>query len=94
MNSSSTSPVRLRRKEKTSDITLTKAVRIALIYFLVFVIISYITFWVKGSIPDTLVQFGLGGGSVELICSAVIQYAKKKYEGERGDDDGISDSES
>lgn len=50
------------------------------IYFLTFIVVTYITFWVKGSIPDTLVQVALGGGVIELICTAAIEIVKKIWE--------------
>lgn len=49
------------------------------IYWISFILITWITFWVKGCIPDTLVQVGLGGGVFELICTTIIEIAKKKY---------------
>ena len=41
------------------------------IYFIVFVIVAWITYYIKGDVPDSLVQYGLGGGaffSLVLIC--------------------------
>lgn len=67
-----------------NDKHLKKIVTGVLIYFISFVIVTYITFYIKGSIPDTLVQFGLGGGSVELFSTALIQMWKKKYEKDNG----------
>ena len=49
-----------------------------------------------GSVPDTLVQYGLGGGAVELVAGAVIEIGKrwieKKYHigGGKDDDTDIS----
>lgn len=57
------------------------------IYWISFILITWITFWVKGCIPDTLVQVGLGGGVFELICTTIIEIAKKKYD---NTDDRIS----
>lgn len=67
-----------------NDKHLKKIVTGVLIYFISFVIVTYITFYIKGSIPDTLVQFGLGGGAVELFSTALIQMWKKKYEKDNG----------
>ena len=67
-----------------NDNHLKKIVTGVLIYFISFVIVTYITFYIKGSIPDTLVQFGLGGGAVELFSTALIQMWKKKYEKDNG----------
>ncbi len=67
-----------------NDKHLKKIVTGVLIYFISFVIVTYVTFYIKGSIPDTLVQFGLGGGAVELFSTALIQMWKKKYEKDNG----------
>ena len=48
------------------------------IYWIVFVICSWVTFWIVGSVPDTLIQYGLGGGAVELAMAAAIKIFKRK----------------
>lgn len=63
--------------KKKNDNHIKKVVTGVFIYWILFVIVTWITFWVKGSIPDTLVQVGLGGGGFELICTTVIEVAKK-----------------
>ena len=62
------------------DSHLKRIVRGVFIYWISFILITWITFWVKGCIPDTLVQVGLGGGVFELICTTIIEIAKKKYD--------------
>ena len=66
--------------------TLTKIIRGVMFYWVIFVTVSWIAFFVKGQIPDTLVQYGLGGGAVELIVGGFIEIAKhvaeRKYGGE------------
>ena len=69
------------------DNHLKRIVRGVFIYWISFILITWITFWVKGCIPDTLVQVGLGGGVFELICTTIIEIAKKKYD---NTDDRIS----
>ena len=61
------------------DNHLKRIVRGIFIYWISFILITWITFWVKECIPDTLVQVGLGGGVFELICTTIIEIAKKKY---------------
>ena len=39
---------------------------------------SWVTFWIVGSVPDTLIQYGLGGGAVELAMAAAIKIFKRK----------------
>lgn len=69
------------------DSHLKRIVRGVFIYWISFILITWITFWVKGCIPDTLVQVGLGGGVFELICTTIIEITKKKYD---NTDDRIS----
>ena len=68
----------IRRKRKDNHIK--QIVVGVLLYWMVFIIVSWVTFWTMGSIPDTLVQVGLGGGAFELLCTTIIEVAKKKYD--------------
>ena len=52
------------------------------IYWVVFVALSWVTFWVKDSVPDTLIQYGLGGGAVELVVSGIIEITRDKWKKE------------
>ena len=73
--------------------TLTKIIQGVLIYWIIFVIVAWLAFFIKGSVPDTLIQYGLGGGCAELVCGAVIEiikhYVNNKYRG--GDNNGEAD---
>lgn len=62
------------RKTKKID----RIVKGVLIYWIVFVCVAWVTFWVKDSVPDTLVQYGLGGGAVELLVTGVIEIMRDK----------------
>ena len=55
-------------------------VRGVCIYWILFVTIAWVTYWFKDSVPDTLIQYGLGGGAVELIASAVIEIMRDRKE--------------
>ena len=57
---------------------LDRIVRAVLIYWIAFVSIAWITFWVKDSVPDTLITMGLGGGSIELIVTGAIEIFRDK----------------
>ena len=57
---------------------LDRIVRAVLFYWVIFVSIAWITFWVKDSVPDTLIQYGLGGGAVELIVSGAIEIMRDR----------------
>lgn len=50
-------------------------------YFILFVITAWITYWIKGDLPESLIQYGLGGGTLELVLSAAIEIFSNK----RGD---------
>ena len=70
-----------RKKSKKIDLI----VKGVLIYWIVFVAVAWITFWIKDSVPDTLVQYGLGGGAVELLVTGAIEIFRDKLnkEGEK-----------
>lgn len=51
-----------------------------IIYWITFVITMTVIFCIKGSVPDTLIQFGLGGGAVELGWTAAIEILSNKKE--------------
>lgn len=53
-------------------------VRGVLIYWIVFVSLAWVTFWIKDSVPDTLIQYGLGGGAVELLITGAIEIFRDK----------------
>lgn len=63
-----------RKKPKKIDLI----VKGVLIYWIVFVAVAWITFWIKDSVPDTLVQYGLGGGAVELLVTGAIEIFRDK----------------
>ena len=58
--------------------TLNSIVKGVFAYWIVFVALSWITYWIKGSVPDTLIQYGLGGGAIELLISGFIEIIKTK----------------
>lgn len=64
------------KKVKKLDII----VRGVCIYWITFVSLAWITYWVKDSVPDTLIQFGLGGSVLELVLTALIEITKAKLE--------------
>jgi hypothetical protein len=48
------------------------------VYIIAFVVIAWVTYWIKGDIPDTLVQVGLGGSVLELAFTAAIEILSNK----------------
>ena len=63
-----------KRKKKKID----RIVRGVLIYWVIFVTVAWVTFWIKDSVPDTLIQYGLGGGAVELLITGAIEIFRDK----------------
>ena len=78
---------RLRELHKKPVKKIDRIVKGVLIYWILFVCVAWITFWVKDSVPDTLVQFGLGGGAVELLITGLIEIARDKLNKEDGNGD-------
>ena len=64
---------RLQRDNKKKPKKIDRIVKGVCIYWIVFVSVAWITFWIKDSVPDTLIQYGLGGGAVELFISGAIE---------------------
>lgn len=46
------------------------------LFVLVFVVVMVVTFWVKGAVPDTLIQYTLGAGGIEALALAGIRISK------------------
>lgn len=46
------------------------------LFLLVFIIAMIVTYWVKGAVPDTLIQYTLGAGGVEALLLAGIKISK------------------
>ena len=65
-------------KETPKNKKLDRIVRAVLFYWIIFVSVAWVTFWIKDSVPDTLIQYGLGGGAVELIVSGAIEIMRDK----------------
>jgi len=65
-------------QDKPKKKKIDRIVKAVLFYWIVFVVIAWVTFWVKDSVPDTLVQYGLGGGAVELLITGAIEIFRDK----------------
>lgn len=77
----------LQRMKQKPMKKMDRIVRGVCIYWIVFVSVAWITFWVKDTVPDTLIQYGLGGGAVELIVSGCIEIFRDKLDRGKRDDD-------
>ena len=61
-----------KKQHKTSNTVL-----LALgLFILTFIISMTVIFCIKGSVPDTLIQYTLGAGGVEAVVLAVIKVSK------------------
>lgn len=46
------------------------------LFLLAFIATMIVTYWVKGAVPDTLIQYTLGAGGVEALLLAGIKISK------------------
>lgn len=74
------------KKEKEPMNSSTKFLIVLGIFLLVFIIAMIVTFWVKGSTPDTLIQCTMGAGGVEAVALAGIKVSKV-FKGDKSKDD-------
>lgn len=57
---------------KTTD----RVLLVLAVFLLAFILCMVVTFWVKGSVPDTLIQYTLGAGGLESLALAAIKITK------------------
>ena len=65
-------------QEQPKKKKIDRIVKAVLFYWIIFVVVAWVTFWVKDSVPDTLIQYGLGGGAVELLITGAIEIFRDK----------------
>lgn len=71
--------MRGKHEKKRTPCKTSNVVLLALgVCILAFIITMVITFWVKGAVPDTLIQYTLGAGGVETLALALIKIVKVK----------------
>ena len=58
------------------------------VFAFIFIVVMIVTFWVKDSVPDTLIQYTLGAGGIECLLLAGIKISKV-VKGDRKDDDEL-----
>lgn len=59
------------------------------LYWLIFVTVMIVIFCIKSSVPDTLIQYALGGGAIELLATSLIEIFKHKYDLSAGGGDDV-----
>ena len=67
-----TLPLPALKERKTSNIVLV----ILGLFLLAFIVTMIVIFCVKGSVPDTLIQYTMGAGGVEALLLAGIKVSK------------------
>lgn len=67
------------KKEKTSN----RVLALLGLFLLAFIATMIVTYWIKGAVPDTLIQYTLGAGGVEALVLAGIKISKV-IAGEKG----------
>ena len=72
---------------RTAKKKIDRIVKYVCLYWIVFIIVAWVTFWVKDSVPDTLIQYGLGGGAVELVVSGFIEISRDIFIKKKGDNE-------
>lgn len=79
---------RQRNKARTSDVIL-----LALgLFTLAFIVAMTVIFCVKGSVPDTLIQYTLGAGGVEALLLAGIKISKVRAGDKPGESEDTYES--
>lgn len=63
---------RTRRKKRTSN----RVLILLGLFLLAFITAMTVTYWVKGGVPDTLIQYTLGAGGAEAALLAGIKISK------------------
>lgn len=57
------------------------------VFAFIFIVVMIVTFWVKDSVPDTLIQYTLGAGGIECLLLAGIKISKVVKGDKREDDE-------
>lgn len=65
-----------RTKKKPKMKTRNKVLLCLGLFLFAFIVTMIVTFWVKGSVPDTLITYTLGAGGVEALALAGIKISK------------------
>ena len=77
-----------RKKPKKPLDKIDRFVIGVMVYWVLFVAVMTVVFCFKGIVPDTLIQYALGGGAIELVCTALIEIVKER-EGKKNERDSI-----
>lgn len=68
----------MKGKREKENKTLDRVLIFVGVYISVFIIAMIVIFCVKGSTPDTLIQYSMGAGTLELFFTALITIFKNR----------------
>lgn len=80
-----------RRRPRRRRRTANRVLVLLGLFLLAFIATMTVTFWVKGSVPDTLIQYTLGAGGVEAFLLAAIKVSKVMTGGRPGERNGTNE---
>ena len=66
------------KTQKTNKKKLDTIIKGVFTYWIVFIAIAWVTYWVKGDLPEVLIEHGLNGGAIELVLAALIEIFSNK----------------
>lgn len=75
---------RPRRKKRTSN----RVLILLGLFLLAFITVMTVTYWVRGGVPDTLIQYTLGAGGAEAALLAGIRISKVLAGDKTGESEG------
>lgn len=76
-----------RRTERQTGVTSRRVLMVLAVFLLGFVAAMIVTFWVKGAVPDSLIQYTLGAGGMEALLLAGIKISKIAAGGKAGEEE-------
>ena len=65
-----------KNKHKNTVKTANRVLLCMGLFVFAFIAVMIVTFWVRGSVPDTLIQYTLGAGGIEALALAGIKITK------------------
>lgn len=76
-----------RRRQRKGN-TSRRVLAVLGVFLVVFVAVMTVTYWVKGGVPDSLIQYTLGAGGAEALLLAGIKISKIVTGGKAGEREG------
>ena len=80
--------MRVKKKRTSKRVLLCLGV-----FYVVFISVMIWLFYIRGAVPDTLIQYTLGAGGVEVLAMALIEMSKVKAGDKPGENVSNLDTE-